>query len=74
MPHVTVQHFPAHLDAERRAALVAAVTGAVTAAFGVEEGVVSIALEAVDPADWQQRVYAPEIVGRADLLVKRPSY
>ncbi|MDH6695656.1 tautomerase family protein [Streptomyces griseoviridis] len=74
MPHITVQHFPKELDAGRRAALVAAVTEAVTAAFEVEEGAVSIALEPVAPDDWQDQVYAPRIVGRADLLVKSPAY
>ncbi|MET9061018.1 tautomerase family protein [Streptomyces antibioticus] len=74
MPHVTVRHFPKDLDAGRRAALVTAVTDAVTAAFDVEEGAVSIALEPVPAEDWQERVYAPEITGRADLLVKHPAY
>lgn len=74
MPHITVRHFPKDLDDGRRAALVAAVTEAVTAAFDVDEGAVSIALEPVPSADWQREVYAPLIVGRADLLVKSPAY
>jgi 4-oxalocrotonate tautomerase len=73
MPHVTIRHFPQELDAARRTALVAAVTDAVTTAFGVDEGVVSIALEPVDAADWQRQVHTPEIVGRAELLVKAPA-
>ncbi|WP_428936324.1 tautomerase family protein [Streptomyces sp. ACT015] len=74
MPHITVQHFPQDLGEERRASFVAAVTEAVTAAFGVGEGAVSIALEPVPAEDWEDRVHAPQIVGRADLLVKSPAY
>lgn len=74
MPHITVKHFPVPLDDQRRSALVAALTTAVTEALGCAENVVSIALEPVDPADWQERVYQPEIVARAALLCKRPDY
>ena len=74
MPHVTVKHFPAALSTAQRADLVQRVSDAVSSAFGVDEGVVSISLEPVDPQEWQQRVYRPEIVGRSDLLVKIPSY
>ncbi|SER75282.1 4-oxalocrotonate tautomerase [Lentzea xinjiangensis] len=74
MPHVNVKHFPAPLAQERAAELVTAITEAVTRAFGCEPGVVSIALEPVDPRAWQDEVYAPEIVERGHLLHKTPSY
>jgi 4-oxalocrotonate tautomerase len=74
VPHVNIKHFPAPLDEERTSELVAAITDAVTKAFGCDEGVVSIALEPVDQQAWQERVYAPEILARKDLLHKTPSY
>lgn len=74
MPHVTIKHFPARLDDDRRAALVTGLTEAVTGAFGCDEGVVSIALEAVDPEAWRERVYVPEIDGHRDRLCKEPDY
>lgn len=74
MPHVNIKHFPAPLDEQRSSELVAAITEAVTRAFGCDEGVVSIALEPVDPQAWQDEVYAPEIVERKELLHKTPSY
>ena len=74
MPHVNIKHFPAPLDEEQTSRLVAAITDAVTRAFGCDEGAVSIALEPVAPQAWQGQVYAPEIVARKHLLHKTPSY
>jgi 4-oxalocrotonate tautomerase len=74
MPHVNIKHFPAPLNEEQASELVTAITEAVTRAFGCDEGVVSIALEPVDPQAWQEQVYAPEIVQRKELLHKTPTY
>lgn len=74
MPHVNIKHFPAPLNDEQASELVTAITEAVTKAFGCDEGVVSIALEPVEPRAWQDQVYAPEIVERKELLRKTPSY
>jgi len=74
VPHINIKHYPVPLDDERRAALVAALTTAVSDGLGCAENVISIALEPVDPAEWQERVYQPEIVQRAALLCKRPDY
>lgn len=72
MPHLTIKHFPASLSAEQAATLSAALTSAVTSAFGCPDSVVSIALEPVAAEEWQERVYQPEITGRA--LLKQPEY
>ena len=74
MPHVNIKHFPAPLSPAQQADLVAAVTAAVSTAFGCEERMVSIALEPVAAEWWHERVYLPEIVERADLLGKTPDY
>ncbi|MFD6464098.1 tautomerase family protein, partial [Streptomyces roseolus] len=65
MPHVEISHFPADLSDAARQRLDAAVTAAVTEAFGVPEGAVSIGLEGVDKAEWQERVYRPLITERS---------
>ncbi len=74
MPHVNIKFFPVDVDGERIAALSTELTSAIVAALGCDPGVVSIALEPVDPREWAERVYEPEIVGRRDLLVKTPDY
>ncbi|MFL6126438.1 amino acid adenylation domain-containing protein [Actinophytocola sp.] len=74
VPHVNIKHFPTSLSEEQQSELVAAVTRAVTNAFGCDEGVVSIALEPVAKEAWNERVYFPEIVNRKDTLSKKPNY
>jgi phenylpyruvate tautomerase PptA (4-oxalocrotonate tautomerase family) len=74
VPHVNIKHLPTELTDERRAELVAAVTGAVRNAFGCEERVISIALEPVEADAWDETVYVPEIVNRKDFLHKVPNY
>jgi phenylpyruvate tautomerase PptA (4-oxalocrotonate tautomerase family) len=74
MPHISIKHLPIELDERRQAALVSEVTEAVKSAFGVEESVISIALESVAPEVWNEQVYVPEIVNRRELLRKVPQY
>ncbi|MFI1799400.1 tautomerase PptA [Streptomyces sp. NPDC020379] len=74
MPHINLKHFPAPLTEQQQDALVADLTAAVRRTFGCDEGVISIALEPVAEADWNEQVYVPEIVGRKDLLRKTPNY
>ncbi|MFJ6781615.1 amino acid adenylation domain-containing protein [Streptomyces yangpuensis] len=74
MPHVNIKHFPVTLSDEQQSELVSAVTKAVTNAFGCDEGVVSIAVEPVDEALWNEEVYIPEIVNRRHILGKVPNY
>ncbi|MEU5429569.1 tautomerase pptA [Streptomyces olivoreticuli] len=62
------------LTHSQEAVLVEELAAAVRKAFGCDEGVVSIALEPVAEADWNERVYAPEIEGRKDLLRRTPNY
>ncbi|WP_067546239.1 tautomerase family protein [Nocardia crassostreae] len=76
MPHVEISHFPADLSADAKQLLEVAITAAVTRAFGVAEGAVSIGLEGIARDDWQERVYRPLITGRADgaALLRAPNY
>ena len=39
-----------------------------------KEEVISVALEEVDPEDWTDKVYIPDIQGKWNLLYKRPGY
>ncbi|MFE1508911.1 amino acid adenylation domain-containing protein [Streptomyces sp. NPDC058726] len=74
VPHVNIKHFPIALSDEQQSELVSAVTKAVTDAFGCDEGVVSIAVEAIDRELWNEEVYIPEIVNRRHILGKVPNY
>ena len=55
MPHVEISHFPAELDEPARRRLEQDLVAAVTRAFEVREGAVSIGLAPVGPDDWQRK-------------------
>lgn len=74
MPHVNIKHFPVEITEQQEAELVATISSAVSSALGCDEGVISIALEPVDPDAWNEQVYVPEIVDRKNLLRKIPNY
>ncbi|MFD3516402.1 tautomerase family protein [Streptomyces sp. NPDC058657] len=74
MPHLTIKHFPKTFTQDQERELADALTTLIAARFGTSPGAVSIALEAVDPKDWQTSVYAPEIDGRSSTLLKYPDY
>jgi 4-oxalocrotonate tautomerase len=73
MPHINIKHFPS-LSEEQHIALAKSITEAVTKVVGCDAGVVSIAVEPVDPEVWNEQVYIPEIVGRKETLIKIPEY
>ncbi|MGW6391707.1 tautomerase family protein [Streptomyces sp. NPDC055103] len=74
MPHVNIKYFATPVGEEQSARLVATITAALTENLGCTEDAVSIALEPVDPAEWNERVYHPEVVERRELLHKLPNY
>ena len=46
----------------------------VTTIVDCEEKVVSVAFEEFDPAEWPEKVYKPDIIGKADTLAIKPGY
>lgn len=73
MPHVNIKHFPS-LSEEQHEALSQAITDAITTVVGCDEGVVSIAVEPIEPDVWNEQVYVPQIVNRKETLIKTPNY
>ncbi|WP_307791007.1 thioesterase domain-containing protein [Streptomyces actuosus] len=74
VPHISIKHFPVALSEAQEKELLAALTSAVSNAFGCKEDVVSIAIEPVEQEAWHEQVYEPEILRRQDLLRKTPNY
>jgi len=73
MPHVIVKMRAGRSD-QLKASLAQAVTHAVTAALGVSEDSVSVAIEDVQASDWRSQVYVPDNLGKAETLFKKPGY
>lgn len=74
MPHVNIKHFPVEMTQDQKSALVEAVTAAALAAFRCPEHAISIAVEPVEADAWKDTVYDPEIMGRQEILLRRPGY
>lgn len=76
MPHVEISYFPAELAEPVRQRLEQDLVAAVTRAFEVGAGAVSIGLAPVDPDDWSERIHRPLIADRGDgaALLRSPDY
>jgi 4-oxalocrotonate tautomerase len=73
MPHVIVKLWPGPSE-QQKARLAQAITKNVMDILDLGEESVSVALEEVEPEDWAELVYWPEIVEKADQLYKKPGY
>ena len=73
MPHVIVKLYAGRSEQEK-ARLAHEITQSVMSALNSAEGSVSVAIEDVQPADWVEKVYKPDIQARLDTLYKKPGY
>ena len=69
MPHVVVKMYPGRTR-EQKEKMAERITQALKETIGCEEKSISIAVEEVPSEEWNQRVYQPEIMGKADTLLK----
>ncbi len=74
MPHINIKHFPLSLSDEQKTKLSDAITKLIQDHLKTKKEHVSIALEQIDASKWQTTVYVPEIMGRSNLLIKKPGY
>ena len=73
MPHVIIKLYPGRSDAQKKQLTEEIVKNVATIAK-CEEKSISVAFEEVDPQDWVEKVYKPDIMGNKDLLYKAPEY
>ena len=73
MPHVTVKMHPGRSE-EQKNQLAAAIARDVMTIAKCPETAVSVAIEEVQPADWTEKVYRPEIAEKAETLYVKPGY
>lgn len=73
MPHVIVKLYSGKSQGQKQA-LAQAVTEAVTGALGYGEESVSVGIEDVEPKDWTEKVYTPDIIAKPDTIYKKPGY
>ena len=73
MPHVIVKLWPGKSEQQKRR-LADAITKDVAAVLNYGDESVSVAVEEVTAAEWNDKVYRPDIVEKAATLYKKPGY
>jgi len=72
-PHVVIKLYPGRSE-EQKKQLTSEIVKDVAAIAKCEQKSVSVAFEEVEPQDWVEKVYKPDIVENKDLLYKKPEY
>ncbi|HWT65360.1 MAG TPA: tautomerase family protein [Terracidiphilus sp.] len=73
MPHVVVKLAPGSSE-EQKSQLAEEIVKDVMRVLNRKEEVISVALEEVDPKDWTDKVYVPDIQDKWNTLYKKPGY
>ncbi|MEZ5649974.1 MAG: tautomerase family protein [Burkholderiaceae bacterium] len=73
MPHINVKLFTGRSEQDKKR-LADRIALAVMNSIGASESSISVAIEDVDPDEWTEKVYDPEIAGSPSLIYKKPGY
>jgi len=73
MPHVIVKLWPGKSE-QQKARLAEEILKDVMNVLHYGEESVSVAMEEVEPRDWAEKVYKPDIVNKPEQLYKKPGY
>jgi 4-oxalocrotonate tautomerase len=73
VPHVIVKLWPGESE-KQKARLAEAITKDVMDVLGYGEESVSVSMEEVEPRDWAEKVYKPDIESKPNQLYKKPGY
>ena len=73
MPHVIVKLYPGRTEEQKRRLAGKIVRDVVEIAKCAEKSV-SVAIVEVNPEDWTEKVYKPDILNSAHPLYKKPGY
>jgi 4-oxalocrotonate tautomerase len=73
MPHVIVKLWPGKSE-QRKIRLAEEIAKDVMNVLNYGEESVSVAIEEVEPQDWAEKVYRPDIINSSEKLYKKPGY
>lgn len=73
MPHVVVKLLAGKSE-EQKSQLAEEITKNVMSVLNYGEESVSVAFEEINPQDWTEQVYKPDIQNSGDKLYKKPGY
>lgn len=73
MPHVAIKLFPGKTE-EQKTQLTEAIRQSMLSIFKSTDESISITFEEIDPKNWIEAVYKPEIESKPETLYKKPGY
>jgi 4-oxalocrotonate tautomerase len=73
MPHISVKLYPGRSE-QQEIRLAEQIVKDVVALMKCGEESVSVAIEEIQPEDWAETVYKPDILGNWEKLYKKPGY
>jgi len=73
MPHVIIKLWPGKSE-QQKTKLADQITRNIMETLENSEASVSIAIEEIDPQEWAEKVYQPDIQGSLGKLYKKPGY
>ena len=73
MPHVAIKLFPGKTE-EQKVELTEAIRQSLLTIFKSTDESISIAFEEIDPKNWIEAVYIPDIESKLYKLYKKPGY
>jgi 4-oxalocrotonate tautomerase len=73
MPHVVVKLYSGRSE-QQKEKLAEEVTKAIIETLKCSEDSVSVGIEDVEPNDWKEKVFQPDILDKADTIYKKPGY
>jgi 4-oxalocrotonate tautomerase len=73
VPHVIVKLWPGKSE-QQKVRLAEEIVKDVTKVLNYGEESVSVSIEEVEPQDWAEKVYRPDIINNSEKLYKKPGY
>ena len=73
MPHIIVKLWPGKSE-DQKARLTKAIVRDLSSVLQVRDESISVAFEEIEPDDWTDQVFKPDILDKWDMLTKEPGY
>jgi len=73
MPHIIVKLWPGRTE-EQKTDLSSKITEVLKDTINASDSSISVAIEEISEERWKEKVYDPEIIGKKELLYKKPGY
>lgn len=73
MPHISIKLYPGRSE-QQKVRLAEQIVKDVVSLLESSEDSISVAIEEINPEDWVEKVYQPEILNNPENLYKKPGY